>query len=78
MPDIKTKDATNNKTGLMTIGENVGIFFKFEQNEQKQTKKPCFSYPHLTSNPLPLLLLFIIIINHYNKTQTKIWKQNIA
>ena len=28
LPDIKTKDATNNKTGLMTIGENVGIFFK--------------------------------------------------
>ena len=30
LPDIKTKDATNNKTGLMTIGENVGIFFFFK------------------------------------------------
>lgn len=32
LPDIKPKDATNNKTGLMTIGENVCIPFKLNPN----------------------------------------------
>lgn len=33
LPDIKPKDATNNKTGLMTIGENVCIPpFKLHMN----------------------------------------------
>ena len=72
LPDIKTKDATNNKTGLMTIGENVGIFFKSWTNEfqlKKNLKKTKLKGKNRKQNnqtKIFLALLTFITYYHYH------------